>query len=88
MITVKCPYCGEEIEVFDWTGPYEWYFNHAKRFYTCESCKSIVAVELEATIAITSVEPYAESEQFAQERYIQHCDELVDLHRDKEMGFE
>lgn len=87
-MNIKCPYCGEEIEVFDEPDMYEWYFKYAKHFYTCKSCKSLVAVEVEATIEIVSVEPYAESEFIAKERYMQHCDDLVDLHRDREMGFE
>lgn len=88
MVTVKCPYCREEIKVFDDPDLYEWCGEYGEHRYSCESCQSLVAVEVEATIEIVNVEPYAESEFIAKERYIQHCDELIDLHRDREMGFE
>lgn len=86
MVTVKCPYCGEEIEVFEEPDMYEWDGTIGENHYRCKSCMSLVTVEVEATLKIVNVEPYVESEFIAYERYTQHCDELVDLHRDREMG--
>ncbi len=86
MVTVECPYCKEEIKVFDDPDLYEWDGECGECRYSCKSCKSLVAIEVEATLKVVNVEPYVESEFIAKERYIQHCDELVDLHRDREMG--
>lgn len=86
VLKTKCPYCGEEIEVFNEPDMYEWDGECGEHRYSCESCQSVVSVEVEAKLKIVNVEPYAESEFIAKERYIQHCDDLVDLHRDREMG--
>lgn len=86
VLKTKCPYCGEEIKVSEEPDMYEWDGVIGEDCRTCKSCKSLVTVEVEAKLKIVNVEPYAESEFIAKERYIQHCDELIDLHRDREMG--
>lgn len=83
MVTVECPYCREEIKVFDDPDLYEWDGECGECRYSCKSCKSLVAVEVEATIEIVNVEPYAESEQFAQEMYEQYCESLADWKREE-----
>lgn len=83
MVTVECPYCKEEIKVFDDPDLYEWDGECGECRYSCKSCKSLVAIEVEATIEIVNVEPYAESERFAQEMYEQYCESLGDWEREE-----
>lgn len=85
VLKTKCPYCGEEIKVSEEPDMYEWDGVIGEDCRTCKSCKSLVTVEVEAKLKIVNVEPCAESEFIAKERYIQHCDDLVDLQRDREM---
>ncbi len=82
-MNIKCPYCGEEIEVSEEPDMYEWDGMIGEDCRTCKSCKSLVAIEVEATIEIVNVEPYAESEQFAQEMYEQYCESLGDWKREE-----
>lgn len=86
-MNVKCPYCGEEqrnlyADDFDWEG------NDSTLVFECSECRSLMLIEAQAVVTIASVGLYAESELHKQMAYEAHCDDLVDLHRDREMGFE
>ena len=83
MLSFGCPYCGEEIEVFDEPDMYEWDGTIGEDHRRCESCMSLVTVEVKATLKIVNVEPYAESERFAQEMYEQYCESLGDWKREE-----
>lgn len=82
-----CPFCGEWVDVSEDLDAYEWNAQTGKATISCPECGKELHIEAEGYIdyvtCITTNDELSE-----EEAYLQHCDELVDLHRDREMGFE
>lgn len=87
MMSFGCPFCGEWVDVSEDLEDYVWKEQTGKATTSCHECGKELQLEAEGYIdfvtCITKVDEISE-----EEAYLQHCDELVDLHRDREMGFE
>lgn len=82
-----CPFCGTWVDVAEDLEDYEWHGQTGKATTCCPECSKELQLEAEGYIdyvtCITKVDELSDKEA-----YLQHCDELIDLHRDREMGFE
>ena len=85
VISFGCPFCGEWVDVSEDLEDYVWKEQTGKATTRCPECGKELQLEAEGYIdyvtCITKVDELSE-----EEAYIQHCDELVDLQRDREMG--
>lgn len=85
MISFGCPFCGEWVDVSEDLEDYVWKEQTGKATTNCPECGKELQLEAEGYIdyvtCLTKVDEISE-----EEAYIQHCDELVDLQRDREMG--
>lgn len=90
MLTITCPYCGEEIEVSEDLDDYDWNSGvslDGRADINCPECRKELQLEAEGYIdCVTCITENDEPTE--EELYLAHIDDLVDLHRDREMGFE
>lgn len=87
-IEVVCPYCGAEIKRQEDMELYDWDCNVGYDELSCPECRSIISVEVTAKITSFEVEGIAESKKHRDMLYMMHVDDMVDLHRDREIGVE
>lgn len=87
MTTITCPYCWTEAEINDDLEGCQLEDGKLITAIDCDCCEKRLEVELEVEVvgATCLTKNNSLSEE---EAYLQHCDDLVDLHRDREMGFE
>jgi transcription elongation factor Elf1 len=82
-----CPFCGEWVDVSEDLEDYTWKGQTGKATTCCPECGMELQLEAEGYIdyvtCITKVDELSDKEA-----YLQHCDELIDLQRDREMGIE
>ena len=87
MMTITCPYCWTEVEIYDDLEGCQLKDEKLLKSIECDCCEKQLDVELEVEVVgatcLTKNNTLSE-----EEAYIQHCDHLIDLHRDREMGFE
>lgn len=85
MISFGCPFCGEWVDVSENLNDYTWHEQTGKATTSCPECGMELQLDAEGYIdyvtCITKVDELSD-----EEAYLQRCDELVDLHRDREMG--
>lgn len=87
MMSFGCPFCGEWVDVSEGLEDYVWKEQTGKATTSCPECGK--ELQLEADGYIDCVTCITKNDELSEEEaYLQHCDELVDLQRDKEMGFE
>lgn len=84
MLTITCPYCGEEIEVFNEPDMYEWDGSFGSYDFSCPECYSVIGVNVEAKITSVEVERLGESQKFLDDLYFQEQEAKYDM--DKEEG--
>ena len=87
MLSFGCPFCGEWVDVSEDLEDYTWKEQTGKATISCPECGKELQLEADGYIdyvtCITKVDDLSDKEA-----YLQHCDELIDLHRDREMGIE
>lgn len=83
MITVKCPYCGEEIKLSEDMAVYDWDETTSEDLCRCQACQSLVRVEVEAKLEVVNIESYAESQSLAQERWEQYQEMKYDAEKEE-----
>lgn len=87
MMSFGCPYCGAWVDASEDLDAYEWNAQTGKATTSCPECGKELQLEAEGYIdyvtCITKVD-----EPTDEELYLAHIDDLIDLHRDREMGFE
>lgn len=85
MVSFGCPFCGEWVDVSEDLEDYVWKEQTGKSTTSCPECGKELQLEAEGYIdyvtCITKVDELSD-----EELYLAHIDDLVDLHRDKEMG--
>lgn len=87
MMSFGCPYCGEWVDVSEDLEDYEWHGQTGKATTNCPECDKELQLEAEGYIDyVTCITK--NDEPTDEELYLAHIDDLVDLHRDREMGFE
>lgn len=87
MITVKCPYCGEWVDVSEDLDDYVWHEQTGKATTSCPECGK--ELQLEAEGYIDYVTCITKNDELSEEELeLMRADELIDLHRDREMGIE
>ena len=87
MMSFGCPFCGEWVDVSEDLEDYVWKEQTGKATTSCPECDKELQLEADGYIdyvtCITKVDELSDKEA-----YLQHCDELIDLQRDREMGIE
>lgn len=87
MLSFGCPFCGEWVDVSEDLEDYTWKEQTGKATISCPECGKELQLEADGYIdyvtCITEVDDLSDKEA-----YLQRCDELIDLHRDREMGIE
>lgn len=87
MLSFGCPFCGEWVDVSEDLEDYTWKEQTGKTTISCPECGKELQLEADGYIdyvtCITKVDDLSDKEA-----YLQRCDELIDLHRDREMGIE
>ena len=83
MVTVKCPYCRDEISIPYEIDDYDWEGNEGYGEVNCPECDCFVGLNVTAQIA--SIEPVrcGVSSKFLNELYLEHCESLVDWKREE-----
>lgn len=86
-MTITCPYCWTEIEIYDDLEGCQLKDEQITMSIECDCCEKQLDIELEVEVvgATCLTKNNSLSEE---EAYLQHCDDLIDLQRDREMGFE
>lgn len=87
MVSFGCPFCGEWVDMSEDLNDYTWKEQTGKATASCPECGKELQLEAEGYIDyVTCVTK--NDEPTDEELYLAHIDDLVDLHRDREMGIE
>lgn len=87
MMSFGCPFCGEWVDVSEDLEDYVWKEQTGKATTSCPGCGKELQLEAEGYIDyVTCITK--NDEPTDEELYLAHIDDLIDLHRDREMGFE
>lgn len=82
-----CPFCGEWVDVSEDLEDYDWKGQTGKATTCCPECGMELQLEAEGYIDyVTCITK--NNEPTDEELELMRADELIDLHRDREMGFE
>ena len=85
MMSFGCPYCGAWVDVSEDLEDYGWKGQTGKATISCPECGK--ELEIEADGYIDYIHCVTKNDVLSKEEaYIQHCDDLIDLQRDREMG--
>lgn len=83
MVTVKCPYCGEENTAPGEIDFYRWEGNAGYEEIACPECHCIIGLEVTAHINEVETVRCGVSSKFLDELYLEHCESLVDWKREE-----
>lgn len=85
MMSFGCPYCGAWVDASEDLDEYVWKEQTGKATTSCPECGKELQLEVEGHIDyVTCITK--NDEPTDEELYLDHIDDLIDLHRDREMG--
>lgn len=85
MMSFGCPYCGAWVDASEDLDEYVWKEQTGKATTSCPECGKELQLEAEGHIDyVTCITK--NDEPTDEELYLAHIDDLIDLHRDREMG--
>ena len=86
-MTITCPYCWTEIEIYDDLEGCQLKDEQITMSIECDCCEKLLDIELE--VEVVGATCITKNDELSKkEAYLQHCGDLIDLQRDREMGFE